>query len=53
MIYAHIFKRRYDFQLVLTRDAELSNGILRTEYYGTRRDAMKAAAAAGAIAWNY
>jgi hypothetical protein len=51
--YAHIFKRRYDFQLVLTRNAELSNGILRTEYYGTHRDAMKAAAAAGAVAWNY
>jgi hypothetical protein len=53
MIYAHIFKARSGYTLVLSTGAQINTGVISETQHADKRSAKAAAKAANATPWNY
>jgi hypothetical protein len=53
MRYAHIYKTRAGYELIITAGAELNIGIVNHTVHPDKRAAKAAAKAANATPWNY
>lgn len=53
MTYAHIYKTRKGFILILTTGAEINSGVISENTYARKSTAKAAAKAANATPWNY
>jgi len=52
-MYAHIFKVRNGFSLIISKGAELNQGVISTTIYLDRKAAKTAARLMGATPWNF
>ena len=53
MRYAHIYKTRTGYELIITAGAEINIGIVSQTAHSDKRSAKAAAKAANATPWNY
>jgi hypothetical protein len=52
-MFAHIYKARGGFTLIISRGAEINQGVVSTALYADRKSAKAAAKAINAKPWNY
>jgi hypothetical protein len=52
-MYAHIFKGRDGFTLIISKGAEINQGVISTAVYLDRKAAKVAARLMKATPWNY
>lgn len=52
-MFAHIYKARGGFTLIISRGAEINQGVISTALYADKKAAKAAAKAINAKPWNY
>ena len=52
-MYSHIYKARGGFTLIISKGAEINQGVISTAIYSDRKTAKQVAKQLGATPWNY